>query len=365
MRIRICVSHRLWSALLIGLALTPGTIRAQGATATGVSRDANPAISANALFLGAYIPDSDHEEEEEDHDHEHGPGTTSGMRVQELEIRFTSFVDPYWKADVILALPGGEGIEMEEGYVTSLGLPAGLLLKAGKFYASLGRQNLLHTHAFAFLDAPLMNEHLLGGEGLNEVGVSLQWLAPLPWFVEYTGEVLNGDNDRFASDQGSDLLYLGHLKSFHELGDATTVEWGASAASGVNATGSTSSLLGVDLSLKWRPLGAGTRRAFIWQTEFLRAADSRRGADTETGIYTQAQIQVAQRWWVAGRLGVLELPDAAADNEWRATALVALVPSEFSAVRLQYSRLHADAETTNQLMLQLNVTIGAHPAHRY
>ena len=84
----------------------------------------------------------------------------------------------------------------------------GVLLKAGKFYAEFGRHNRLHAHAFPFLDASLVHQRLLGGEGLNEAGLSLSWLTPLPWFVEITGQVLDGTNQRFASKHGEDLLYL-------------------------------------------------------------------------------------------------------------------------------------------------------------
>ena len=159
-------------------------------------------------------------------------------------------------------------------------LPGGVLLKAGKFYAEFGRRNRLHAHAFPFLDAPLVHQRLLGGEGLDEAGLSLSWLTPLPWFVEITGQVLDGTNQRFASEHGEDLLYLGHAKSFWDLGDETTIELGGSAAAGANAGGGTSSILGSDFTMKWRPLGAGTRRALVWQTEYLRAADSAPGGKT-------------------------------------------------------------------------------------
>ena len=352
--IRARIVHCSWSALLavVTIILSSEPAPGQGVTATGVSSATNPAISVNALIMGAYASELTAE-------------TTSGLRVQELELQFTSFVDPYWKAVFILALPDGENVELEEGYVTSLGLPGGLQLRTGKFYAALGRQNLLHTHAFAFLDAPLVNEQLLGDEGLNEAGVSLHWLTPLPWFVEVTGQILDGANEHFASEHGGDLLYLGHLKSFHELGDATTVEWGGSAAAGSNALGGTSSLLGADLTVKWRPLGAGTRRAFVWQTEYLRADDDSPGVPAEGGLYTQAQVRFARRWWAEGRFDWLGLPKAEPERDWRASALLALVPSEFSTLRLQYSRLRTDGDNVDQLMLQLNVTIGSHPAHRY
>lgn len=351
------------AGLVLALAI-PHSVESQGsASSTGVSNASNPATSINALFLA--VRDS-HDETEDSPEGEHGHATAgSGLHLQELELQFTSFVDPYWKADIILAVPGGEGVEVEEGFVTSLALPGNLQLKAGKFYAELGRQNLLHTHAYALVDAPLVHGHLLGDEGLSETGLSLSWLTPMPWFVELTGQVLDGANERFDSDDGEDLLYLGHLKSFHEPHDAITVEAGLSGAAGANRAEDLVTMLGADLTVKWQPLRAGARRSLIWQSEYLRARDDGGGSEVEDGLYSQLQYQFARRWWVTSRIDMLDLSRRGSERDWRASMLVALVPSEFSSLRLQYNRTREEGETRNQLLLQLNVTIGSHPAHRY
>ena len=124
-----CLAVFVCQILLLNAAFAQG---GQGqTTATGLSRAFNPAISANGLFLGSYTSREKAGAE---------PGT--GIHIQEMEVQLTSFVDAYFKADMILALPGGEGIEVEEGFVTTQGLPYNLTLKAGKFYADLGRHNL-------------------------------------------------------------------------------------------------------------------------------------------------------------------------------------------------------------------------------
>lgn len=376
------IYHRVLpvAGLVVAFWVLPDIALGQGsASTTGVSTTSNPAISVNALFLGARTSDelsselssgllsglSSELSSGPEGEHGHDAGNSTGLRVQELEVQFTSFVDPYWKAEVILALPGGDGVEVEEGYVTSLGLPGDVQLKVGKFYAELGRQNLLHTHAYALIDAPQAHQHLLGDEGLNEAGLSLSWLSPMPWFMEVTGQVLDGVNERFDSDAGADLLYVGHVKSFHELGDATTVEVGASRGTGANHDGHVSTIVGGDLTIKWQPPHAATRRALIWQSEYLRASDDGPGNTAEGGLYSQVQYQLARRWWVTSRLDLMGLPGHGADRDWGASALLALVPSEFSSVRLQYSHLRAEGETSHRLLMQLNVTIGSHPAHRY
>ena len=337
-----------------------------GSSVTGISRAFNPAISVNALFDGVWAGDADHhgaEDEHAEHEHGHGVGTETGLRVQEVELQLTSIVDAYFKADLILAFPGGEGVELEEGFVTSQSLPAGLQLKVGRFYASLGRHNLLHAHQYLFLNGPLVHGHLLGDEGLVDDGVSISWLSPLPWYLEVTGQVLDGRSERFASPDGQDLLYLGHARSFWDMGSNWTAELGASSGRGTNAAERTSSLLSANGTLQWRDLDGWGRRA-IWQTEYLRARDgTAHGDEEEGGFYSSLQVQVARRWWLQARFDRMGIPGD--EEDWRLSTLLGFVPSEFSSIRVQADRQETLGETSNTIMLQLNVTIGSHPAHRY
>ena len=105
----------------------------------------------------------------------------NGFQFQELEIRFTSNIDSYFRGDVFFAFEQEDGefiAEPEEVFVETLSLPS-FTIKAGKFYALLGRHNHLHTHSFPFIDKPLTNKTLLGEEGLNEMGLSVSYLVPV------------------------------------------------------------------------------------------------------------------------------------------------------------------------------------------
>jgi len=368
----------LISCCLLILLYLASAVEAQtgGVTATGMSRAFNPAISVNGLFLGAFSSaaemeghDDEHEEHEEGHEEEHTHthgGTAEGMQVQEVELQLSSFVDPYLKADLTLAMHGSEGIELEEGVVTSLALPANLTLKAGKFYAALGKHNLLHTHQFPFIRPPLVNEHLLGGHGLNEVGLGLDWLLPIAWYAELSAQVLNGDNSLFSAPKGEDLAYLGHLKSFWELGESATLELGGSYATGQNEHERTTQLAGGDLTFKWRPVRRAIYRSLTFQVEYLYASmDHGDESEAEGGLYFLSQYQFARRWWVQGQYDLFGLPKEEEERDHRISGLLAFVPSEFSSFRLQYSRNETEGEEFGELFLQFNFTIGSHPAHRY
>ncbi|MBT3265618.1 hypothetical protein HN371_00620 [Candidatus Poribacteria bacterium] len=359
------------SALALVLTL-PKCLRAQSSTVTGVSRAANPAISANVLYIAAAsLGDPEHEagHDEDDygaeehpesgHNHDHG---TPGANVQELELRLTSFVDPHMKADITLATHGTADAEVEEAFVTTVGLPANLALKAGKFLGAFGKQNPLHTHQYPFVERPLVHEDILGGEGLNEGGVELSWLLPTDWYADLTGGVYNGDNPRlFHSEDEKDVALLARLCSLFDLNDATTLELGVSGLTGrEEGTDTRSSVTGADLTVKWAPLETQRYRALTVQAEYLRA---RVRDDVTDGGQGLVQLRLSRRWWAQGAYDWMTEADHTASQ---ARALVAYVPTEFQALRLQYAAtFHEGADTAHRVSLQYNFTIGSHPAHAY
>lgn len=360
-------------------------------TATGTSTAFNPAISINGLFLGFHTSSpvlrepvfgggheheegehevhDDHEDEaHEEHEelaHAHGLPEESGLHVQEVEMRFTAVVDAYFKADLILAIPGTENIELEEGFIETTHLP-NVTFKVGKFFGALGKHNFLHTHAYPFVDAPIANERILGGEGFNEVGIGASVLLPTVWYSELQTQVLNGDHALFNSAKSGDLTYVGRWTNLWDMGDSATLEWGGSYGFGKNEHTMWTHVWGGDVTFKWRPVKRVRDRGFILQAEYLQARMND-GVDVESvgGAYALLQYQFARRWWAQARYDVFGLPKLTSDREYRVSGLLALAPSEFSAIRLQYNLNREAGVSVHQLALQLNFTMGAHPAHAY
>lgn len=347
-------------------------VAGQPPAAKGISSAFNPAISVNGLFLGGYSS---------------SPRTTSrltgldfhnGFNLQEAEFQFTADVDPYWKANFILGVDRNGETEVEEGYVTSEELPYDLMprntsLKLGKFFASFGKHNLLHAHQFPFIDPPLISQSIFGAEGLKEPGLGANYLFPFSWFSELTFQGLAGENDalfRFGDDAKRRGAYLGHWKNFFDLSDETTLEVGNSYIGGRNsdARHRLSQAAGLDLTVKWRPLKMATEKALIWQSEYLYFnRDQGHGPSTSgAGMYSSLQYQFARRWWLQGRYDLLGIPKFDDGRKHRWSTLLAFVPSEFSAIRLQHSYTSQErGSPVNQLLLQFNYTIGSHPAHQY
>lgn len=331
-------------------------------TATGISRYFNPAISINGLLLGTYTDQGRNDNTRE---------VKTGMKIQEVELRFTAFIDTFLHGDLTIAFEDDE-IEIEEIIVSFL-LTNNLSFRGGKFFAPFGKHNLLHTHSFPFVDAPLINEEILGEEGINEVGFGVSFLLPITWFSEIDLQFLEGDNDLFNGPSNNDFLPLAHWKNLVDLTDELTAELGGSFAYGRNdlVTGpyNHTTLVGADLTFKWKPSSRELYRTLIWQTEFMHSS---REVDKQ-GIYSFLQYQFERRWWVQGRYDYFTIPRDAvggggevAQDKYRYAALVAFVPTEFSAIRLQYNYLNPSvSENEHQVFLQLNFTIGSHPAHNY
>jgi hypothetical protein len=150
----------------------------------------------------------------------------------ETELSLQAAVDPYARADFFLSFgrnpeTGEYGVEVEEGYLTTLSLPARLQLKAGRFRSAVGRLNTVHPHALPFIDMPNAFVNYFGEEGLKDEGLSLSWLLPTKAFYqELVFQVTSGysESPAFTRSDKNRLLYVSHLKNFFTLNDDNTLE---------------------------------------------------------------------------------------------------------------------------------------------
>ncbi len=311
----------------------------------------------------------------------------NGFSIQEAELQFSADVDPYWRFVSTFSLHQEIEInnsttpptraakyifEPEELYGESLDLP-GVTFRVGKFKAAFGRHNVLHTHAFAFIDAPLANTVLLGSEGLNDVGLSLAALLPVSWFSEMTLQGFSGQGeglDYFHGSSANDSVALIHWKNLWDFTDNFTFELGGSGASGKNSINDTTNIYGADLTFKWR---GSQSKALIWSTEYMVRERNEVTQERGLGVASWLQYQFEKRWWIQARSEYLEVKkqDPASTSlipefQHKQSLLLGFVPSEFSALRLQYAQLD-DGGTApeKKIMFQFNYSIGAHPAHSY
>jgi len=325
---------------------------------------------------------------------ERGP---KGLSLGESELVFSANVDDKLYGFFNLSFDQDE-IGIEEAYLSTLSLPLGLGLKAGKFLSAIGHHNERHSHTWDFIDAPLVYEAMLGG-ALSDPGLQISWIAPTDLYVELGGEVFRGDdypaagaaNDGF----GSATLFA---KLSGDVGDSNTWKTGFSylraesdgreSAVGNNSTvsfdGSTDLFI-ADFVWKWAPLGNFRERNFTFQAEYMHrrergpltsGASAGRYRSDQDGFYVQGIYQFMPRWRVGLRYGelwsnnrVTGLPPSPLDRDGssprRISAMADFSNSEFSRFRLQYSYASGGLGDDSLIYLQYIVSIGSHGAHAF
>jgi len=295
----------------------------------------------------------------------------------EAEIALQSVVDPYARADFFLSIArdpgtGQFGLGLEEGYLTSLDLPAGLQVKIGKFRSTFGKINNIHPHALPFISLPNVYARFLGEEGLNDEGISASWLIPNPleFYQELTVEATRGPDDSrgFLRSAKDHFLFVGHLKNFWDLTDDATFELGLSGAAGPNDSALTTILGGVDLTYKWKPLQFNTYQSFVVQAEALLSSKevSPLQRVEAWGMYALATYQVGKRWFLTGRWDYANLPDDNQFVERAYSGTIGWYATEFQKMELECKSTTSNVNpTSNQIVFRSVFVIGAHGAHAY
>lgn len=344
-----------------------------------------------------------------------------GLSMWETELTASANVDNLFYGQATLGLhthDGEIGVDVEEAFVDTLALPAGLGLRFGRFYSAVGYLNEKHTHAWDFADAPLAYEAFLGGQ-YGDDGIRASWVAPLDsLFVEVGAEALRGG--RYPG--GGNTADLGGVHNLFakvggDIGQSNSWQVGVSRldadveersagghthgheGDGAGPTFSGDSNLTV-FDAVWKT-DLGGERALILQGEyFLRDEDGQVALSEDAGDalfnydgeqdgwYLQGIFQFNRQW----RAG-LRYDRLSADNDLvmvsnttgesdedifeesgyqssghdprRWAAMVDWSPSEFSRLRLQYARDDSREVTDDQVFLQYIMTLGAHGAHQY
>ncbi len=342
-----------------------------------------------------------------------GPGERS-FNLGESELTVAANVDPYFFANVTAAITADNQISVEEAYFRTLALHDGVTLKGGRFFSGIGYLNEIHSHAWDFVDQPLVYQAFFGTQ-LAQDGVQVKWLAPTDTFIELGAEAGNGDafpgTHRNRNGVNGTALFA-HVGG--DVGDSTSWRLGTSwldehadnrayedtDGAGVpveNAFTGTSKTWGLDAILKWSPHGDATQRQLKLQGEYMhRTEDGQLAFDTtganldgdyrsqQSGWYVQGVYLFRPRWRVGvrydsmdsgnPRIGLVNtnvLPDTAfpallSGSPDRVTVMFDWSPSEFSRIRAQYALDDARlAQRDHQFFLQYLYGIGAHGAHKF
>jgi hypothetical protein len=298
------------------------------------------------------------------------------LEMHESELGVQAIIDPYARGDFFLTF-GEEGVGLEEGYITFTALPGSFVARVGKMRSAFGKVNGMHNHVLPFVDRPLVTQNLVGGEdGIDDAGFSVERIIPFPKgiFLSATGQVFRGDSGSgdelvFQSHSKSDVSTVAHLRGYKDLTESTNVELGASYARGHNELGSDfiTSLYGVDATLRWKPLRRAIYNSFVARSEFIWSQRHQEPFEQRAfGMYASGEYQFKRRWFLGGRYDWSDRAREANLTDKGGSVILTYWPSEFSQIRGQYRFTdYAGDHKTNELLLQVLFSLGAHGAHPF
>jgi len=311
--------------------------------------------------------------------HAHGEipyNKNRGVNLNYAEVAMGATVDPYFDAYSIFHI-SEEGLEIEEAYMRTRAMPYDLRVKAGKFKSSFGRRNQMHHHTWDFASQAIIYETFFGAEGLGDVGIQTQWIAPTDTYLMLGVDVLQGSNEK--SFGGANGLYVPYIKSSVDIGEDVSILGGVSMAYGDNEAGYNTTVYGADLDVRYQ---IDSYSSINWLSEYLHRTkeDDPTHTDEQAGLYTQVVYKYNQNYGMGVRYDLITKNDGDldeyiahdinTDNLDKITFMLEYKPFEMSRFRLQYSHdrtkvIDEQRRNVNEVMLTLNISTGAHSAHNY
>lgn len=353
---------------------------------TGISaNELNPDVS---VTLDSYYKQNDtalsHREE--------------GFGLGHTELSLSSPIDDLFSGRLTTVYEEHDGeseILVEEAYLQTNGLPAGLGIRAGRFLSQVGYLNGRHMHEDDFVERPAVYRALLGSH-YYDTGVRLNAVLPTPFFWQVGAEAFSGDqlsegdedigaytlNTRVGGDLSVSQSWQAGLSWLHnrqvsaEDGEGEHEhedEGGHDHSHGVSYTGE--NLYIADLVWKWSPNGNAREQQITLSGEYLYADDLNEFAtsdDFHEGWYVSGVYRFAPQWSAGVRYGEVDLRKPHGDHFHSQSleetdVMLSWSHSHFSTVRLQYTHQEATgfSEADNTVMVQYVMSLGAHGAHGY
>ncbi|MCA9018254.1 MAG: hypothetical protein KDA77_23230, partial [Planctomycetaceae bacterium] len=311
---------------------------------------------------------------------------------------FSANVDDKFYGSLTVALVEEDGetsVELEEAFMQTLGLSAGFIVKAGRFFSNVGYLNQFHAHADDFEDRPLPYRAFLNNQFTDD-GIQISWVAPTSLFLELGTELFRGNGFPAGGSDGEGFdnwSVFGHVGG--DVGINNSWRAGLSYLSsnaheretgeGDLFTGD-SDLLIADFVWKWAPNGNADNRNFKLQGEYfwrdedgLFTPDGGSALDygeNQDGWYLQGIYQFMPQWRAGVRYARLHANDPGAafagtvlddhgHDPHDTSVMLDWSPSEFSRLRLQYNMDKTQLDRDDQILLQYIMSIGSHGAHQF
>lgn len=314
-----------------------------------------------------------------------------GFSLGESELTLSASVDDQWFGQITLAFgeEDGEGeVAVEEAFIQSTALPAGLNLKMGRFLSGIAYLNGRHAHTDTFIDRPYVYRAFIQ-QSYADDGVQLKYLLPTDSYIEVGAEYLRGDSFPSAGaahDGRGAYSWFAHTGG--DVGAGASWLAGFSQLRGRSVEGedgfSGDVILNIaDFTWKWSPGGNRKMGGIVVRSElFAEKRDGNWLAEDESsseqwhtrrqGGYAEASYQWSNGWLLGLRTDRLR-GDKNAPTPYASDALnkglslvTGLKHTEFSQLRAQFSAFdHSTGETEHAIGMQYMVALGAHGAHSF
>lgn len=321
-------------------------------------------------------------------------GWDAYLRSAELNLEMS--VDPFVRGYGVInatadAATGEASLGIEEAALVTRSLPWNLTAQAGRFFGEFGRLSYKHEHDLPFVLRPLALEGFVFGESQTD-GVQANWLFPTEHYISLTvGTGLKfGDlqSDPGAFRSTGDMNYWGRLSTSFDLSPNVSLDFGTSGLLApqqdldLNDDGQINQrerqLAGIDMMLRYHPLGDTLNRGLEWGTEYLFArgdydfnpdgtpetGDEFSQSNDSHGLYTYIAWKFNRRWDLGFLFDWAQSVEDHNAETFRYSPYVTFRPSPFQLLRLQYSYTDPSPDTGHQashgMYLQWSYILGAH-----
>jgi hypothetical protein len=397
----IALMKELGGALAAPSDTTRGAAGAPTGTQTGPT---NPRLLPDISAVGDFVADFSPK------------GTTQEDRarfsIRETELAFQAAVDPYFRGDVFLGISDLEGISIEQAYLTTTALPHQLQVRLGRWLMPFGKENTTHRHDLHTIEYPYVIQSFLSPDGLKGTGVELSRVfSPFGFYQELIVDAVDRLGERpedllTPEEVNKSLAGLGYsarLRNYVDINESTNFELSFSAITGrrerafdtlfaaqlpngINAALARQTLLGTDLTYRWRPLQQGLYKSFMLQGEFMWELNER-DPDIDitcsqclitaptgpewpgrnySGAYLLARYQVSQRGFLDARYDYLQDPLNDGRTLNAGSVYLEWYPSEFSKLVAGYEATSpSGGSVVNRLLLQATFALGPHKPHPF
>ncbi len=305
-----------------------------------------------------------------------------GFIFRGLGLHFQSALDPF---SVMKAAIGFSqfGVGLGEAYITWFDVLPRLSVTAGKFRQQFGVINRWHVHALDQIDFPLALTTILGPEGLNQIGISLDWFMPPLWADanSLTVQITNGQNAQlFSGDAFSFPAVLAHLKNYFDVSENAYVEIGFTGLYGKNSPEQNSAatkptyLFGADFTFNWEPVNRAHYNMFELRSELYFAHKELAENKIEAlGGYVYAQYKFNEFFTAGVRLDATQPFSVNNKDEYvyQISPYVTWEQSHWVKLRFQYNWLENNFENripafeNDTARLQVVFAVGPHKHDRY